>query len=155
MPGMSAEFDVVAVVGSAPRVYEALEPFLSDDDPDPIVMCQTLAPFTIAKLSHLWQQSAPSTQQAELTDMSKIWVECRCTQPGAVTSTLLRNLRAEFPSATDWLFTNPSIYVEAITTVWELLNWQRTFVLRYLARFFTVQALGSDWSSVGLVHHHA
>lgn len=144
------EFDIVAVVGSPPKMDPRLEPFLEQDDPDIDAIMAVVAETVREKLTSLWQRSAPATLRNALTRMSEDWLARRCVD---VTTAAVRHIDAlltDHRNAMSWLLDNPLVYFEAVEHLWVWGRWQRPFMLRYLARYFKVAVFGFDWSSVGI-----
>jgi hypothetical protein len=103
-----------------------------------------------ARLAELWVKTAPNELAASLKSFGCEWTEARRREPLTASFWLFRLLEPEHEDAARWLRANPGTYFDAVEILWEFGGWQRTFVLRYLARYFKVAVFGSDWSSVGL-----
>jgi spore maturation protein CgeB len=156
---VAPEFDIVAVIGSVQRPVPELEPFLEHDDPDVAAMTQIIARSVLEELGDLWNKRAPESIRGALKELGCTWVSRRVSEPLTGSYWLFTQLERQHREASLWLRENYQTYFDAITLLWRLFNWQRTFILMYLARHFNVGVLGSDWSAVGLgggqwVEHH-
>lgn len=149
-PDVRPEYDVVTIVGSMPRLDGKLRLFLEQDDPDVTEMALAIAPDVAGRLTPIWCAQAPPALLTELTALGRVWIDIRCREPRTGASSVYRRIHPDFPRAGAWLKANPLAYFAALTEMWELFNWQRTFYLMYLARCFRVGVFGQDWSSVGL-----
>jgi hypothetical protein len=153
------EFDVVAVVGSVAKPIAGLERFLNDEAPDVNAISRIVADGVNQKLSALWHDRAETNVRLHLQSFGEAWVEARRESPLIGSYRLFTGMEADHTEACTFLRANPLVYFDAIECLWDLGNWQRTFVLMHLARRFKVGVFGADWSSVGLgggawVNHH-
>lgn len=148
--GIEPEFDVVAIVGSPPERDRRLERFLNDDDPSVDAIMSMVADDVRSRLTALWQQDAPRSLIPALTRFGEAWTAARAGDMDRASIRHLLELELDHRDAVKWLTAMPATYFAAIEHLWRLGSWQRTFVLRYLARFFRVGVFGSDWSSVGI-----
>lgn len=148
--GVRPDFDVVAVVGSPPRLDPELEPFLSQEDPDVVEMASVFAPRVWSDIMQHWKKSAPIHLHAQLERLGHDWVAARAREPLHGSYRIFTRLAARHVNAARWVRDNPAAYFDAVEALWELARWQRTFYLRYLARHFRVGVFGCDWSSVGI-----
>lgn len=144
------EFDLVAIVGSPPRLDPAILHFLEQDDPNPNDIVRTLASGVVGKLRNIWRQHAPEGLHESLNRFADRWVEARCEHRRKASYHLFKQLEREHQDATQWLRANPRVYFHASEALWDLGHWERAFTLVYLTRFFRVGVFGMDWSSVGL-----
>lgn len=150
VPGMDPEFDVAAIVGSPPEMDGRLERFLNDDDPDIGAIMSIVAGDVRSRLAALWAQDAPRSLIPGLTRFGEAWTAARAADMDRASIRHLLELEPDHRDAVKWLTAMPATYFAAIEHLWRLGNWQRTFVLRYLARYYRVGVFGSDWSSVGI-----
>lgn len=147
---VNPEFDVVTIVGSPPKPITAIDRFLEDDDPDVDAISQIVAAGVRTKLAKLWEDHAPPSVQANLARFGEAWVEARRAAPLIGAYRLFVRMEADHPEVSAFLRKHPTVYFAAIEHLWDLGNWQRTFVLMHLARRVRLGVFGADWSSVGL-----
>jgi spore maturation protein CgeB len=150
VPNPNPEFDIVAIVGSPPALNPRLEPFLKDDDPDILAMADVLAPEIVRRIQDQWSADSPAALRNELCGLAAEWVRSRARAPLEGSFRLFGKIEAHFPRAAQWLRANPLKYFDAVEALWEFGRWQRTFYLRYLAKYFRVAVFGSNWSRVGI-----
>ncbi len=148
--GVSPDFDVVAIVGSPPLLADDLEPMLSQDEPDVDAIHSVVAQRVATMLEAVWTQDAPEMIRPKLETLGEDWIEARRREPLRASYRHFIALSTEHPDAAEWLREHCETYFRALEAMWEFGRWQRTFVIRYLARFFHVGVFGNDWSSVGL-----
>lgn len=158
--GIAPDWDVVAILGSPPRLDANLIPFLDQDTPDVGAIADRVADTVREKLSALWRRDAPSDAIDRLTKLGHDWVALRRADDKTASVRHLPELTSNHQDAARWLLANPKTYFDAIEHLWLFGGWQRTFYLRYLAKYFRVGVFGNDWSSIGIagggwVNHHA
>jgi len=157
--GIEPEFDVVAVTGSIPRPHPAVEHFLEDDAPDFEAMMRAVAEHEGRRLNDLFDERAPESLQPALEQFGQSWLQAKVGDVNTGSYWWFKRLEPDHVEAARYLREDYLTYFEAIDILWQLTNWQRTFLLRYLSKYFTVGVLGADWSSVGLgkterIDHH-
>ena len=143
-------YDVVAVMGSPPNAYAAVERFLGEDDPPLEAMLGEISIGVADRLSALWTTKAPRELLTELSALGREWADTRRREWLTASHRIFRRIEPAYPRAARWLRDNYRVYFDAIEALWEFGRWQRTFYVRYLARYFRVGVFGSNWSSVGL-----
>ncbi len=157
--GVRPEFDVVAIIGSPPRVEPWFEENLSCDEPDVEAIGRRVASAASAGLRQLWADRAPEAMRPALGELGDAWVEARRCDPLTSSFRHFIVLRRAHADAADWLERHPIVYFDALERLWDFGRWERTFVMAYLARHFRVAVFGSDWSALGIpgggwVDHH-
>lgn len=148
--GVEAEFDVVTILGSPPRLDDRLVTYLDATEPDVNGVMGTVAEIVVERLETLWKRDAPPTMVDELRRLGVAWAEMRRQDVKTAAVRHLPALSVEFPEALDWLVNHPTTYFDAVEHLWLFGGWQRTFYLRYLAGHFRVAVFGADWRGVGL-----
>lgn len=147
----SAEFDVAMIVGSPPYLPTELAGFVDQDKPDDAAMYGVIAQRTLAMLDDVWRRAAHDSMRDMLQRFGRDWVEAKRRAPQRAAYRHFRELAANgHAEAGGWLRRNPTIYFDALHTMWEFGRWQRTFLALYLNRRLRVGVFGADWSSIGL-----
>jgi len=149
-PAVTPEFDVVAITGALPKPLPELEPFLEQAAPDVEAIQTIVARQATERLAALWQKDAPAAVQPTLRALGQEWIEQRRRDHRTPTFHQFLALCDAHPAATRWLRQHPRTYFDAAEITWAFLDWQRTFILRYLARYFRVAVFGRDWSTCGI-----
>lgn len=144
------DFDVVAVVGSPPDSDTSLERFLADDDPDIEAISATVAPGVLSRILDRWAIHAPRNFHLSLELFARDWVRARAREPLVGSYRLFTRLAFRHRKAREWIRANPHAYFDAVESLWAFGRWQRTFYLRYLAKYFRVGVFGCDWTAVGI-----
>jgi hypothetical protein len=147
---ISADFDVVAICGGPGALGNRLLPLIEQDDPDIDEAGAIVADDVVDRLDAVWRDHAPANLQADLGELGRRWVERRRREFRIAAIRHFNALAEDHPRAARWLADNPLVYIEAVKRLWGLGNWQRSFYLRYLARFFRVGVFGADWSPLGI-----
>lgn len=148
--GVDPDYDVVAILGSAPSLDQRIKPFLEHDDPDVGAITSIVADAVRSQLDALWRRDVPNVLQAEMIELGRQWTELRERDVRTAAVRHIPALAANHPDAFGWLKSNFRTYFDAVEILWEFGQWQRTFVLAYLGRHFKVGVFGADWTSVGL-----
>lgn len=148
--GVEPDYDVVAIVGSTPRLDPAVAPYLEHDDPDESAIVQIVAKGARKRLGEIWGLHAPPALHEALTLLGNAWLDACERLPDRVAHRQFVDLEPEHGDAANWLRGHVEAYFAAVAALWELGHWRRTFILAYLARHFRVGVFGSDWSGVGL-----
>ena len=151
--GVTPDFDVVTIIGCPPTPDAEIDAFLEHDDPDVRAIRRILATRIHRKLADLWDKHVPTEIRATVDRFAHTWVDRRRQEPLTGSFRIFERLEPDHPEATGWLRSEPQVYFDAVEALWEFGRWQRTFVTRYLAKYFSVGVFGSDWSSVGLPAH--
>ncbi len=144
------EYDIVCIVGSPPAPLGKLEPLLDTDEPDLDAIHGLVAEQSRDLLRQAWDAHVPADRRPAFEALGRDWIDARRSDPLAAAYRHFLALRAAHTDACDWLSRHPQAYFAALHALWEFGRWQRTFVLRYLARYFNVGVFGYDWSSVGI-----
>jgi len=144
------DFDVVCIVGSLPDMAEEFEPFIDQEEPDVDAIYGVVAQRVVRMLDGVWSEDVPETVRPKLRALGADWIEARRQEPLTACYRHFLSLSAEHPDAAAWLRERYETYFRAVHALWEFGRWQRTFMIRYLARFFKVGVFGKDWSSVGV-----
>ncbi len=147
---VTPDFDVVVVMGSPPLLDPAVAAFLDQEEPDPMAMTRTVAARIAPQLDALWAERAPRELVDTVTAFGRAWLEQRTAESLTGTYRVFLRLESSFADAVRWLRENPSTYFDALELFWQLARWQRTFHVRYLAKYFRIGVFGTDWSSVGV-----
>lgn len=145
-----AEYDIVAVIGTKPKLITETAPFLKQEQPDPHQIAAVIERKVLRQFASLWHRVAPTELQSSLAKLGARWARLRRDDETTASVYYLPDLQQEFPKEMGWLLSHPDAYRQAVRVLWTFGMWQRTFYLAYLARFFRVAAFGSDWSSLGL-----
>ncbi len=148
--GIAPQFDVVTVVGCPPNLDPALEPFLAADDPSVEDIRAVIANAVRTRLEHLWQSRASKEMIVPLTRFGDEWTNARRVHALTASWRLFEQLSAAHADASAWLRRDYRTYFDAVEILWAFGRWQRTFYIRYLAKYFRLGVLGADWSGVGL-----
>lgn len=144
------EFDLVCITGAPPALDGELEVLLECDDPRLDEILRIVERKCVVQLQSLFRQHGPQTMWTALERLAADWCGGRRAETLTTAYEVFTQLESEHPDATQWVRANYQVYFSALEILWQFGRWQRTFYVRYLARFFKVGVFGSDWSSVGL-----
>ncbi len=147
---VTPEYDVVAIIGSQPCLSAEIAPFLDSDAPDVALIEAHVARDVDRRLEEVWTKHAPESHHGMLRRLGRDWIESRLSKPRLGAYQDFKRIAADHADAAAWLCAHPLAYFDAVGAMWEFGNWQRTFVIAYLARHFKVGVFGSDWSSMRL-----
>jgi hypothetical protein len=147
--GVRPRYDVVCVIGSPPRPFPGLAEFARQDDPDAEAIAAVVCAGARTRLAALWNEKAPAEMRAALERFGVDWVEGKRRAPHGAAYRLFTSLEEEHSEACAYLRENPTLYFDALEALWFFGAWQRTFLVTYLSRYFSVGVFGRDWSSVG------
>lgn len=142
-------FDVVALVGHGPRFDPRLERWLDHPSPDVQAIAGVVAEGVREQLDGLWRREAPGLHD-KLMALSEDWIDCRRSDHRKAAYRYFVELESVHADGCRILREHPQIYFAAAAMLWEFGEWQRTFVLAYLARRFRVAVYGGDWSGLGI-----
>lgn len=144
------EYDLVCITGAPPAWDEELARRLDGNDPELQDILGMVEKKTAARLTTILQKHGPADLSMEMDALGRAWCAARRREPLATAHQLFVALEGEHRNATAWIRGHYAVYFDALECLWEFGRWQRTFYIRYLAKFFRMGVFGSDWSSVGL-----
>ncbi len=142
-PPKPRDFDIVAISGWLKPLPEGLAPLLAHDRPDPAQILGVVADQVRGQLKDLWASAAPPAIQPHLGGLGEEWVEALRADPKRAPFRHWAGLETAHPEAAGFLRSHPALYFDAGEILWEFGNWERAFVLQYLARYFRVGLFGT------------
>lgn len=143
--------DVVALLSDAGPVPEAIAPWLTNDDPDPLELMRLLRPAAAERARALLNSCPMGEGMLEACErLFEDWLDEKLDRPLMSFWSLADRLRGRHAEALGFLAADPARWFDTVAALRTMTDWRRNFWLAWLGRRVNLGIYGSSAAPLGL-----